>query len=63
LPNEDRRHFQTVAGFVLDTLGRIPIAGDSFEWNDLYIEVLDMDSLRVDKILVKPGAKSAEETP
>jgi putative hemolysin len=33
-------------------LGRIPHAGEHFEWNNLRIEVVDMDGKRVDKILV-----------
>jgi putative hemolysin len=33
-------------------IGRIPHAGEHFEWNNLRIEVVDMDGKRVDKILV-----------
>jgi putative hemolysin len=52
LPNEPRGDYQTVAGLVIDQLGRIPAAGDRFEWGGFSFEVLDMDGLRVDKVLV-----------
>ena len=53
LRNEPRGDYQTVAGLVIDQLGRIPTTGDCFEWGGFFFEVLDMDGLRVDKVLVK----------
>jgi putative hemolysin len=44
--------YQTLGGFVMMQLGRIPSAGDHFEWQDLRVEVMDMDGHRVDKVLV-----------
>lgn len=44
--------YTTVAGFALWRLGRIPKAGESVEWRDLRIEVMDMDGPRIDKLLV-----------
>lgn len=52
LPNEEGDWYQTVGGFVMTYLGKIPRAADYFEWNGLKIEVLDMDRNRVDKVLV-----------
>lgn len=52
LPGEEEGDFQTVAGFVLSQLGHIPTVGDSTTWNDLVIEVMDMDGRRIDKVLV-----------
>ncbi|MCB9452156.1 MAG: HlyC/CorC family transporter [Anaerolineaceae bacterium] len=43
--------YYTVGGFMAFVLGRIPITADHFEWNDLYLEVVDMDGRRVDKVL------------
>ena len=57
LPNEPRADYQTVAGLVIDQLGRIPTAGDRFEWGGFSLEVLDMDGLRVDKVLVARAAR------
>jgi putative hemolysin len=50
LPDEEE--FETLGGFVMLHLGRIPQAADLFEWNGLRFEVMDMDGKRVDKILV-----------
>ena len=54
LPDEERGVYQTMGGFVLMHLGRIPSAGDHFEWSGLRFEVVDMDGRRVDKVLVVP---------
>ncbi|MGL4648274.1 MAG: hemolysin family protein [Caldilineaceae bacterium] len=52
LPEEDEGYYQTVGGFVMTRLGRVPTAGDSFDWDRLRLEVMDMDGRRVDKVLV-----------
>jgi putative hemolysin len=46
------RDYHTVAGFVLARLGRIPKAGETLTWRDLRIEIMDMDGMRIDKILL-----------
>jgi putative hemolysin len=51
--NEDEHGFDTVAGFVLHELERIPQTGDSFEWRGFSFEIIDMDGQRIDKLLVK----------
>jgi putative hemolysin len=50
LPDEEE--YETLGGFVMLHLGRIPQAADQFEWNGLCFEVVDMDDKRVDKVLV-----------
>jgi len=50
LPHEDE--YETLSGFVMMSLGRVPQAADHFEWNGLRLEVMDMDGRRVDKVLV-----------
>jgi putative hemolysin len=52
LPDQERGAYETLGGFVMMMLGRIPTAGDHFEWEGLRFEVVDMDRLRVDKVLV-----------
>ncbi|UCH60256.1 MAG: HlyC/CorC family transporter [Anaerolineales bacterium] len=54
LPGEKEKHYQTLGGFVMTYLGRIPSAGEFFEWEQLRLEIVDMDGLRVDKIWVSP---------
>jgi putative hemolysin len=50
LPDEEE--YETLGGFVLLQLGRIPKAADQFEWSGMCFEVMDMDGNRVDKVLV-----------
>jgi putative hemolysin len=53
LPEEDADTYQTLGGFVMTQLGRIPKAGDHFKRESVRYEVVDMDGNRVDKVLVK----------
>ncbi len=50
--NEGEQEFNTVAGFILHTLERIPHVGDKVEWKGFTFEIIDMDGHRIDKILV-----------
>jgi putative hemolysin len=50
--NEGEQEFDTLAGFILHQLERIPKAGDRFQWKEFSLEVLDMDGHRIDKVLV-----------
>jgi putative hemolysin len=52
LPEEDTGNYNTLAGFVMLQLGRVPLVADHFEWNGLSFEVVDMDRNRVDRLLV-----------
>lgn len=54
---EHRGNYQTLGGFVITHLGRIPAAADHFEWEGMRFEVMDMDGNRVDKVLVVPVQK------
>jgi putative hemolysin len=58
LPFEEERVYQTLGGLVMACLGRIPSAGEHFDWGGFRFEVVDMDGHRVDKVLIK-----AIETP
>ncbi|NMG08758.1 hemolysin family protein [Brasilonema sp. UFV-L1] len=62
LSHENRGSYQTLGGFVMAHLGRIPSAADHFEWQGMRLEVMDMDGNRVDKVLVVPKqVESANE--
>jgi putative hemolysin len=54
MPGEERGEFETVGGFAMTRLGRIPRESDTFDEGDLRFEVVDMDGHRVDKLLVTP---------
>jgi putative hemolysin len=60
LPGEEEGHFQTLGGFVITMLGRIPSSGDLIELEGLDLEVVDMDGRRVDKVLVTPVERPGE---
>lgn len=51
--NEGEQEFDTLAGFILHSLERIPETGEHFEWKGFGIEIMDMDGHRIDKVLVK----------
>ena len=50
LPHEDE--YETLSGFVMMSLGRVPKTADNFEWKGYRFEIIDMDGRRVDKVLV-----------
>ena len=57
---DDSGDYDTLGGLFMAQMGRVPAVGDTFEWNDLRFEVVDMDGHRVDKVLVmatKPPAR------
>lgn len=51
LPQDERYRFETLAGLLLSLFGRIPRVGDITEWGGWRFEVVDMDGLRIDKVL------------
>ncbi len=59
------RDFATAAGYVLSVIKQVPHEGLFFETNGWRIEVVDMDGLRIDKLLVARIAAPAdtEEAP
>jgi len=50
--NEGSHEFDTLAGFILHKLERIPVTGETLKWKDFKIEIVDMDAQRIDKVLV-----------
>lgn len=52
IPDEEDRDYQTLAGFILKRLGRVPQAAETFRWQGYDFEVMDMDGNRVDKVMI-----------
>jgi putative hemolysin len=46
--------FDTVAGYALFRLGRLPVIGDTFSDRTGHYEILDMDGRRIDKLAYRP---------
>jgi putative hemolysin len=49
---EGEKDFDTMAGFILHQLQRIPNTGDTLDWRGFHFEIIDMDAQRIDKVLV-----------
>jgi putative hemolysin len=52
LPDEEEHEYHTAAGMTIARFGRIPHAGEHFDWDGWRIEVVDLDGPRVDKLLL-----------
>lgn len=61
-PQDEGHRYNTIAGFILSQLQRVPSVGDSFNFEDWQIEIIDMDHYRIDKVLLTPLRKSEMET-
>jgi putative hemolysin len=46
--------FDTVAGYALYRLGRLPVVGDSFSDRYGRYEIVDMDGRRIDRLIFSP---------
>jgi putative hemolysin len=51
-PTAGTREFSTLGGLILNALGRLPKVGEQVRWGPLTLEVVDMDGLRIDRVLV-----------
>jgi len=52
------RTVSSVAGLVLELLGRMPSRGEKTNWHDLELEVVDLDDKRIDHVLVKVAPRA-----
>ena len=59
--NEGEHDFDTLAGFILHQLEKIPKSGAKLEWKGFKIEVIDMDGHRIDKVLVTLSQELKED--
>jgi putative hemolysin len=61
LPNEEEGNYHTLGGFIIESLGKIPQSGDHFETEGLRLEVMDMDGIRIDKVLAAIIASEGDD--
>ncbi len=47
----DELEYNTLAGFILHQMERIPEEGEKLDWKQYEFEIVDMDSTRIDKVL------------
>jgi len=57
----ERAGFETVGGYLLSHLGRVPVVGERFDIEDLTIEVLDAERRRVNKVRITKREESERE--
>lgn len=44
--------YTTIAGYVIEKLGKMPEIGDKFTYGDYSFEIVDLDKTKIDKVLV-----------
>lgn len=57
----ETEEFDTLAGFILHHMERIPATGDKMQWRGFTFEIMDMDGHRIDKLLVTPSKEIKKE--
>jgi magnesium and cobalt transporter len=58
----EREGFETVGGFLLSYLGRMPYVGERIEVGDLLFEVLEVERRRITKVRVRRDGPQAPES-
>ncbi len=53
IPPEHGEIFDTIGGYVLGSLGRVPAVGDQVNLDDYRLSVVKMDGLRVERLLIE----------
>lgn len=53
IPDDEIGRYDTLAGFIMERLERIPREADNFQYEGLQFEVVDMDGNHIDKVLIK----------
>jgi putative hemolysin len=59
LPGEETGDFQTLGGFMMAQVNRVPRVADHFVIDGYRFEVVDMDGRRVDRVLIVPPKTAA----
>jgi CBS domain containing-hemolysin-like protein len=57
----EREGFETVGGYLLSHLGRVPAVGEKFEMDGLNVEVLDAERRRINKVRISKKLSTTED--
>jgi CBS domain containing-hemolysin-like protein len=57
----EREGFETLGGYLLSNLGRMPYVGETFDVDDLSVEVLEVERRRIAKIRVRRRDRADED--
>ena len=63
VPEEEKGRYNTLSGMVMLLVGKLPQTSDRCEWEGWTFEVMDMDGIRIDKVLATPVTASADSSP
>ena len=58
LPKGD---YETVAGFILDNLGKIPVEGDHFVYKDIRLVVTQLTRMKIEKVTITKNHRSSNK--
>lgn len=63
LPGEEEDLYKTMGGFLTYLFGRIPKETDTCVWDTYTFEIMDMDNVRIDKVMVtyEPPTEESED--
>jgi putative hemolysin len=59
----EEESFQTLAGFIVHRLERLPLEGETFDVGDFRFDIIDMDRQRIDKVGIermKPSGQASQ---
>ena len=54
-PEDDE--YDTISGFLMHQLGRVPKLGESIMWNELHVSVLEASRRRAELVRIRNAAK------
>lgn len=54
VPEEGRATYHTLSGMMMLLLGRLPRTADKVQWEGWRLEIVDLDGMRIDKVLAQP---------
>jgi CBS domain containing-hemolysin-like protein len=58
----EREGFETVGGYLMSHLGRVPAVGEKLEMDGLIVEVLDAERRRINKVRMCRKVATPEDT-
>ncbi len=62
LTEAEKEPFQTLAGYIVHRLDRLPAEGESFSAGGFEFEIIDMDRQRIDKVAIRRTVEREGET-
>jgi putative hemolysin len=62
VPEEERGRYNTLSGMVMLLLGKLPQTADKCDWEDWTFEIVDIDGMRIDKVLASRKPVEEPET-